>query len=140
LSRRCAHHWPGNERAGAAAEVDPAEALVVDRSGEPAVNASVPLEDGAERKPAPRRGAPPARPGNERAGALADVDPRAVPGVAGSDRSTRDGNAPVGDGADDRDEVDRSSFDREAVDPDARDRAGAAGIEILALDTSTAFS
>jgi hypothetical protein len=79
-------------------------------------------------------------PGNERAGALADVEPAGVPVVGRTDESAVDGNLPVGDGAEDRDEVDGPSFDGEAVDPDRRDPAGATGVDTLTCATSTAFS
>jgi hypothetical protein len=86
-AQTCAHHWPGNERAGAAADVEPAGVPVVDRTGEAAV----------------------------------------------------DGSVPVGDGAEDRDEVEGSGWDREVVESDGRDPAGAVGVDTLALATSIAF-
>jgi hypothetical protein len=82
-ARRCAHHRPGNERAGAPADLEPAEVPVVDRSGEPAVNGNVPVDDGAEAEA--RRGAPTACPGSEPAGAFADAGSAAALRVAGSD-------------------------------------------------------
>jgi hypothetical protein len=95
-----------------------------------AVDGSLPVDDGAEAEAA--RVAPTVRAGNKRAGALADVNPAAVPRVVGSDEGAGNVGFPVGDTAEDRDEVDRSSFD-EAVDCNGRDRPGAAGADTLAV-------
>jgi hypothetical protein len=70
---------------------------------------------------------------------LADVDPPTILRVAGSNECGGVGNFPVGDGAEDRDEVNGPSFDGEPVEPDGRARPGATGLVTLALASSTAF-
>jgi hypothetical protein len=71
---------------------------------------------------------------------LADVDPARVLLAFGSDERAGDGSFPVGDGAEDRAEADRSGFDVEPVDPDGRNLAVVGGVDALASATLTAFS
>lgn len=80
-----ASHWPGNERAGAPADIEPAGVPGVGRTGESAVNGSVPVNDVAEGDREAGRGAPAVWPGNERTGESANVDPAAVLWVGVSD-------------------------------------------------------
>jgi hypothetical protein len=70
---------------------------------------------------------------------LPGVDPAGVLRVGVSGEEAADGSFPVGDGAEDRDEVEGSGLYGEAVDSDGRDPAGADGVDTLALATSTAF-
>jgi hypothetical protein len=68
------------------------------------------------------------------------VEPEAVLCVTGSEERVGDGNLPLGDGAEDRDEVEIPSLYGETVEPDAKEPAGAAVENTLAKATSTAFS
>jgi hypothetical protein len=71
---------------------------------------------------------------------LADVDPAGVLRVDVSGEEAADGSFPVGDGAEDREDIEGSGFDREAVDIDRRDPERADGVGTPAWVTSTASS
>jgi hypothetical protein len=62
-----------------------------------------------------------------------------VPVIDRTGEPAIDGNVPAGDGAEDRDEIDRASFGGEAVDPDGRDLAGADRVDTVASATVTAL-
>ena len=68
------------------------------------------------------------------------MGPAGVLRVGVSGEEAADGRFPVGDGAEDREDIEGSGLDREAIDIDRRDPEGANGVGTPAWVTSTASS
>jgi hypothetical protein len=96
------------------------------RTGESASDGSVPGDDNVKGQAEAGPGPATASSGSARAGESGDVDPSAVVRLAGHEERPGDGNLPLGDGAEDRDELEGPGLYGETVERDGRDSAGAA--------------